>query len=273
MTSQSKSKLPSIDHIVCARGSTCHDGRVPPDESSYYGPDLALVHHRGFGSHAAACAPGILELLAPVRARGGLILELGCGSGLLTKELVAAGHRVLATDASPAMLELAHQLVGDRTEIRRLTLPDDPLPRADAIVAVGHPLNYLPDLGAFERAVDAIGRALRPGGVVAFDVCDLEWGRARQGAPPFARSEADWALITEFSIPSPDRFVRDITTFLKAGDGTWRRETERHENVLVDTARIPARLARHGIEATVRPSFGTETLLEGLVAVVGRRAA
>ncbi len=110
----------------------------------YYRRDLAVVHHRGFAFHAAACAPGILEFLAPVRAREGLVLELGCGSGVLTRELIAAGHRVIATDASPAMLELTHELVDGAAEVRQLTLPDDPLPDADAIVAVGHPLNYLP---------------------------------------------------------------------------------------------------------------------------------
>ncbi len=72
-------------------------------DQPYYRPDLALVHERGFGFHAAACAPGILEFLAPVLASGGVVLELGCGSGLLTRQLVAAGHRVIATDASPAM--------------------------------------------------------------------------------------------------------------------------------------------------------------------------
>jgi SAM-dependent methyltransferase len=107
-----------------------------------YRPDLALVHHRGFGFHAAACAPGILDLLAPVRDRRGLVLEVGCGTGLLTKELVAAGHRVIATDASPGMLGVAREQVGDLVEdLRQLTLPDDVLPEADAIVAVGHPLN------------------------------------------------------------------------------------------------------------------------------------
>ena len=54
--------------------------------------------------------PGILALLEPVRARGGLVLEVGCGSGLLTRHLVDAGHRVIATDASPAMVELAQEL-------------------------------------------------------------------------------------------------------------------------------------------------------------------
>ena len=73
----------------------------------YYRRDLALVHHLGFGFHADACAPGLLALLEPIRASGGVVLEVGCGSGLLTKYLVDAGHRVIATDASPAMLDLA----------------------------------------------------------------------------------------------------------------------------------------------------------------------
>ena len=80
---------------------------VDPALAPYYRADLSLVHHLGFGFHADACAPGILALLQPVRDRGGLVVELGCGSGLLTRHLVDAGHRVMATDASPAMLTLA----------------------------------------------------------------------------------------------------------------------------------------------------------------------
>lgn len=214
----------------------------------------------------------ILDLLSEVRTRQGLVLELGCGSGLLTKELIAAGHNVIATDASPAMLDIARGLVGDEVEdLRQLTLPDDPLPQADAIVAIGHPINYLPDAEAIDRALVAIARALRPGGLVAFDICDLEWGCVRQGAPNLGRAGPDWAIITEFSMPTSDRFVRDMTTFVPNGDGSWRRDTEHHENVLVDTARIPGLLAAHGVDARVGRSFGTETLPEGLHVVVGRR--
>lgn len=237
-----------------------------------YRHDLAVVHHRGFGFHAAACTPGILGLLAPVHAQRGLVLELGCGTGLLTKELVAAGHRVIATDASLAMLDVARELLGDRAqEVRQLTLPDDPVPQADAIVAVGHPLNYLPDAKAIDRALIAIAGALRPGGLLAFDICDLEWGRARREAPHFAEVREDWAIITKFSMPTADRFVRDITTFLPNPDGSWRRDSEHHENVLIDTAQIPALMRLHGVEAQVGASFGAETNPAGLRVVIGHK--
>ena len=133
------------------------------DGTPYYRADLARIHHLGFGFHADACAPGILALLEPVRERDGLVIELGCGSGLLTKYLVDAGHRVIATDASPAMLDLAREHAAGAQEIRLLTLPDDPIPSADAIVSVGHVLSYLPSADAIDQALVAIARALRPG--------------------------------------------------------------------------------------------------------------
>ena len=156
-------------------------------------------------------------------------------------------------------------------ELRQLALPDDPLPDADAIVAVGHPLNYLPDAAAIDRALIAIATALRPGGLVAFDICDLEWGSLRRKTSPQGRVGPDWAIITEFSTPTPDRFVRDMTIFVPNEDGSWRRDSERHENTLVNAAALPARLATLGVSAQLKNAFGTETLPEGLRVISGTR--
>jgi SAM-dependent methyltransferase len=249
----------------------CQDPPVPPPGSPYYRRDLALVHHLGFGAHAEACAPGILALLEPVRARNGVVLEVGCGSGLLTRFLVEAGHRVIATDASPAMVELAREYAAGADDFRVLVLPGDPLPPADAVVSVGHVVSYLDDEAAVERALRAVARAVRPGGLFAVDICDLEWGAARRAAPDHCRVEDDWAIVTRFAVPTPDRFVRHITTFVRRHDGLWQRDDERHDNVLVDTAAIPARLAGEGLDVTVARSFGAETLPAGLRVLVGRR--
>ncbi|HEV3134959.1 MAG TPA: class I SAM-dependent methyltransferase [Acidimicrobiia bacterium] len=243
------------------------------DDQPYYRDDLALVHHRGFGFHAEMCAPGVVARLEPVRDRSGLVVELGCGSGLLTGYLLDAGHRVVATDASPAMLELARAGVPGAEDVRQVRLPDDPIPDADAIVGVGHALNYLPDEAAIDRAFVAIAHALRPGGVLAIDVCDLEWGAARRDVAIHGRVGEDWAIITETSTPAANRFVREMTIFLKNDDGSWRRDDERHDNVLIDTTLVPGLLARHGVEAQVRRSFGTERLPTGLRAIIGHRPA
>jgi SAM-dependent methyltransferase len=247
------------------------DGPRQDVKVTYYREDLARVHHEGFGFHADLCAPGILRLLEPVLARGGVVLELGCGSGLLTRYLVEAGHRVIATDASPAMLALARSYVPGAESIEQLTLPDDDIPDADAVVSIGHVLCYLPDERAVWRGLEGAARAVRPGGVLAVDLCDLEWGRARQDAPAHGWVSDDWALITHFFTPTPTRFVRQMAIFTRNDDGTWRRDDERHANVLIGTATIPAVLSAHGMEAIVSGSFGGEELPTGLRAVIGRR--
>jgi hypothetical protein len=135
-------------------------------------------------------------------------------------------------------------------------------------------LSYLPQAAAIDRALVAIAEALRPGGLMALDLCDLSYAEARPGFPIRARVTDEWAIITERSTPSPDTFVRQMAVFLRNEDGSWRRDDERHENVLIDTSRVPGLLAEHGVRATVGTSFGGRVhLQEGLHAIVGTKEA
>jgi SAM-dependent methyltransferase len=237
-----------------------------------YRRDLAYVHDQGYGFHAEICAPGILALLEPVLRQRGVVLEIGCGSGLLTRHLVERGHRVIATDASPAMLEIARAAVPD-AEVRTLALPDDPVPNVDAVVGIGHVLNYLPSLDAVHNGLTALAAALRPAGLLAIDLCDLEWGRLREGASPHGRVGDGWAIITRFSQPEPGRFDRDITTFVRSPDGAYRREDEFHANVLIDTSTVPDLLQTHGVVARVGTTFDDpeHPMPRGLKTIVGHR--
>ena len=83
----------------------------------------------------------------------------------------------------------------------------------------------------------------------------------------------DWALITETSSPTPDRFVREMAIFRPNADGMWRRDDERHDNVMIETSAVPALLADHGVDAVVGDSFGDEHLPTGLHTIVGRKRA
>jgi SAM-dependent methyltransferase len=239
----------------------------------YYRADLARIHHEGYRFHADACAPGILELLAPVRACDGLVVEVGCGTGALTRHLTDAGHRVLATDASPAMLAIAHEHAPDAIEHRLVGLPGDPLPAADAIVSTGHALSYLPSVTAIEEALVACARAVRPGGVLALDLEDLSTRDAQMARPPTITRGDGWLLVLERESHGPEHFARVMTFFVEEADGRYRRGFERHDNVLIDAAAVvPPLLEAEGLcDVVVRPSFGAETNMEGLVVVVAHR--
>jgi SAM-dependent methyltransferase len=237
-----------------------------------YGSVLARIHHEAFGFHADACAPGILRLLADVRSRDGLVVEIGCGSGLLTRHLLDAGHRVIATDASPPMLDIARSYVPDALEHRVLALPRDAVPACDAVVSTGHALSYLPDRAQVEAALRACARALRPGGVLALDLEDLETREAQMARPNTGWVREDWAMVTERASDGPEHFARLMTTFVAEPDGRYRREFERHDNVLVDVeAVVRPLLEAEGLRVHVGLAFGDETNMEGLRVVTARR--
>src|SRR6266404_6917072 len=117
---------------------------------TYYRPDLAWVHHTGYSHHVERTCAGIVQLLRDGSlSADARVLDVGCGSGLLARKLLAAGFAVHGVDASPAMIELAREHArGADFDVVRLPTGltagvAGALPEADAVVSTGHVLNYL----------------------------------------------------------------------------------------------------------------------------------
>src|SRR4051794_17200104 len=107
-----------------------------------YRDDLAYIHDAGFGHFARAAAPFLLEALRRQGTRDGLVIDLGCGSGILSEAVSAAGFDVLGVDLSASMLALARRRV-PRGEFRQESLLTAELPPCVAVCAVGEGVNYL----------------------------------------------------------------------------------------------------------------------------------
>ncbi|MFD3332027.1 class I SAM-dependent methyltransferase [Streptomyces sp. NPDC058700] len=114
---------------------------------------------RGGVPRAVAAAEAVLRLVPP-GARA--LLDLACGTGLVTERLTRPGLRVHGADAAHAMLRVAAARVPGRVvraDARRLPLPDASL---DAVCAV-----WLLHLVPFTAEIVAeAARVLRPGGVL-----------------------------------------------------------------------------------------------------------
>ena len=123
-----------------------------------YREDLAYIHDVGFGHFAENAAPAVLKLLRHHRKRGGLVVDLGCGSGTLARELCEAGYRVLGFDLSPAMIEIARGRAPD-ADFRVGSFLKAKLPRCVAVMAIGEILNYLFDR---QNTARAPGRLVPP---------------------------------------------------------------------------------------------------------------
>lgn len=127
------------------------------------------------------------------------VLDVGCGSGVVTEELAARTHgRVIAVDVDAAMIEAAQARGGQAEyrigDVRQLDFPD----RYFDVVACHFLLMWVDDAA---RAVREMARVTRPGGAVLVcgepdyggrvDWPDLPIGQwqaealQRQGADPF----------------------------------------------------------------------------------------
>src|SRR6516162_1943587 len=134
-----------------------------------YGADLAYIHDVGFGQFARRAAPELLRWLRKAGKRSGLVVDLGCGSGIWAKELADAGYDVLGIDQSAAMVTLARQRVpGGR--FRGESFVTAELPPCVAVTAIGECFSYLFDRRNSERQLTRvfgrIYRALEPGGLL-----------------------------------------------------------------------------------------------------------
>jgi SAM-dependent methyltransferase len=226
---------------------------VPVSTKRFYARDLAHVHDAGFGDFARDAAPGLLRRLRRGGIRDGLVVDLGCGSGIWARALLDAGYDVLGVDVSADLLALARARAPGARFVRGSAYDVD-LPPCTAVTALGEVLNYGAPPHALPRMFRRIHAALRPGGMFVFDLV----GPGRAGARPRRTwHEGDgWLLCVE---TSEDRkrceLTRRITVFRRSGR-SWRRSEEVHRLRLFDRETVLANLAAAGFMAEALGGYG-----------------
>jgi SAM-dependent methyltransferase len=238
-----------------------------------YREDLAAIHDAGFGGLARAAVPVLLDALRRRRAEGGLVIDLGCGSGILAREVAAAGYDVLGIDLSTAMIDLARSRVPHgRFRVGSLLTAD--LPPCIAVAAVGECVNYTFDPANDQLALEALLRrvhtALKPGGLLLFDAAGP--GRVPGGGPRQVHAEGDgWAVLaTAEEDARAGILTRRITSFRRVGD-LYRRDHEVHRLRLIHRSEILESLRAIGFRVRTLRAYGAFSLPPGLVGFLARK--
>ena len=236
-----------------------------------YQGDLAYIHDQGFGEFARGSAPGLLQLFQRHGITGGLIVDLGCGSGIWANALSDAGYQVIGVDISPAMIELAQQRAPNARFQVGSFVPFH-FPPCRAVTALGEVFNYLFDpnnsLRTLRRVFQAIFERLAPDGLLIFDVA--EPGRCK-GFGQRVMEGDDWACLVEYrNDVARGRLTRRIVSFRKVGD-TYRRREETHVQQLIP-ATTPAEMLRSiGFRVRLLRRYGDHPLPKKSRGIVARK--
>lgn len=236
-----------------------------------YASDLAYIHDTGFGDFSRSAAPGLLNLLGQSGIHDGLVVDLGCGSGIWARALTDSGYDVLGIDLSPSMLNLARKRAPQASFLEASYL-DASLPPCAAVTSIGECLGYCFDeknrFPALRRLFKRVHDALLPGGIFVFDLA-----APGRGSGPSRRhfKGDDWATVVEYGVdPHRSILTRRITTFRKIGQ-TYRRGEEIHNMNLYDPAGVVDALRQTGFKVRIRRDYGGIAFPKGLKAFVARK--
>ena len=203
------------------------------------------IYHRGW-------VHPILDRLAR-EFPGGAVLDVGCGTGVLTLALAERGFEVVAVDHSPEMLAIARRKAAEaglsprirfeEGDVTRLRFADDSFAGATAQGV----LHHLADPAA---SLDEIKRVVRPGGFVFVSEPCLEQtppSKATEAALRIARpvkrrvrpSKRDAVPETvEKPLSGPD-LLADMKRLGLAHEAEYAVHIPHLYRVLPDTVRLP----------------------------------
>lgn len=222
----------------------------------FYGPDQARIHHERFGDLATEAARLVVERLHAAGHDTGFVTDLGCGSGILSAQLLAAGYLVEGVDLSPAMVELARE-TAPQGSFRVGSVHDALIAPSVAVTAIGEVLQYATDartgLDALESLAARVYAALEPGGILVFDLSTPGRNLGLDVRHVF-HDHGTW-MLGMHATEGPDWYERRIVILIEEEDGRYRRVDESHRLVLFPVPDVVASLERAGFSVEIRPSY------------------
>ena len=213
----------------------------------------------------------LVRLLRESGVTDGLVAELGCGTGKMTRRLAAAGYDMIGIDSSCDMLNIAMEgrekhatesgqenATGSRDESKPekqiLYLCQDMREfelygTVAAVVSVCDSMNYILTREDLIQVFSLVNNYLDPGGVFIFDMNTRYKYEQLLGDGVFAENRPQGSFIWENYFDEDSGVNQyDLTLYIRREDGCYERYEETHLQRCYETEQIRSALEAAGME-------------------------
>ncbi len=156
------------------------------------------------------------------RQKGGIILDVGCGSGKVTALMADRGFSMIGCDQSPLMLDAAAENAAGKDVLLLCQSAEklDLYGTVDGAYAVGDVVNHFTDEKRLLKAFKRISLFLVPKGLFVFDVNTEKKFEKTLGQNVFYYEDENDSLLWRCDYDKNTRLCRnDFTLFTKKGEG------------------------------------------------------
>ena len=180
----------------------------------------------------------------------GLILDLGCGTGKLTRLMSEKGYDLIGVDYSYEMLDIAKEQSDESIlylmqDMREFELYGT----VRAIFSACDCLNYILEEDELREVFSLVNNYLDPKGIFIFDMNTPFKYQELLGENTFAENREEGSFIWEnYYDEEAEINEYDLTLYIKAEDGRYQRFEETHYQKCYDLETVKRLLQEAGME-------------------------
>lgn len=161
------------------------------------------------------------------------VLELGCGTGTVTRMLSKSGYDCVGLDMSEDMLSIASDktfeedlhIIYTCQDMRDFEVPYS----MDAMISIGDSMNYITCVDDLKNVFSCVRENLKENGVFIFDLKTIHFFRDILADNTYAQNRDDSAFIWDNYYDEEERNNEyELAVFVKNEDGTFDRFEEQH---------------------------------------------
>lgn len=198
----------------------------------------------------------LVSLLKEYKVEDGLVLELGCGTGNITRLLADAGYDMIGVDNAPDMLEIAQEKKLEEGQDILYLLQDmrefELYGTVRAVVSVCDSMNYVTEEAELLEVFRLVNNYLDPKGIFIFDMNTVYKYEEILGESTIAENREDASFIWDNYYDKEEQMNEyNLALFLpeeRDGEVLYRKYEETHYQKAYDLETVKRLLAEAGME-------------------------